>query len=167
MYYTHTFGKPEQTPVLTPMVEELNKMDEKSANKTAKYISKTLTLINSFDESSNDTYFREYMRKHLRTDIINRCEKFPDSIKSFVRNFLLTKLRICSHNQPKLKCGLEPSDRIGTVLFTHKPTHEKVIKTDVVMLLDEKTGLYNRVWKNRYGKQGYIHAKKELPGKNK
>lgn len=167
MYHTHTFGSSEQTPVLTPMVEELNKLDKKLANKTANYIMKTLKQINSFHESSNDSYFREYMRKHMRTDIINRCEGFPDSIKSFVRNFLLTKLRMHTNYQPKLKCGHKPTDIIGSVLFTDKPTHDKVIKTDMVMLLDSETGLYNRVWKNRYGKQGYIHTKRVLPDNKK
>jgi hypothetical protein len=167
MFYTHTFGDSTKTPVLLPMVEELNKLDKKNANKVASFINTHLVLINCFNDSSNDAYYREYMRKHLRRDIIDHCERLPQNIKSFVRNFLLTKLRICTHHQPKLKCGVEPHNKIGTVLFTHKPTHDKVIKTDMVMVLDPKTGLYNHVWKNRYGKQGYIHAKKDLPGQNK
>jgi hypothetical protein len=169
MFYTHTFGDSTNTPVLLPMVEELNKLDKKNANKVASFINTHLVLINCFNDSSNDAYYREYMRKHLRRDIIDHCERLPQNIKSFVRNFLLTKLRICTQHQPKLKSGVSSVDRVGTVLFTDKPTHGEhhVIKVDMVMLLDSKTGLYNRVWKNRYGKQGYIHAKKDLPGQNK
>jgi hypothetical protein len=167
MFYTHTFGNHLEIPVLAPLVEELNVLDKKKANKIASFIQSHLVLIKLFNESSNDAYYREYMRTHLRKDIIDDCERLPQNIKSFVCNFLLTKLRICSHQQPKLKCGIEQHDKIGTVLFTHKPTHDKVIKTDMVMILDPKTGLYNHVWKNRYGKQGYIHPKKDLPGQNK
>lgn len=167
MYNTSTFGDSKETPVLIPMVEELNTLDKKNANKVASFINSHLKIIKLFHDSSNDAYYREYMRKHIRKDIIEHCERLPKNIKSFVRNFLLTRLRICTQYQPKLKCGHQPTDHIGTVLFTDKPTHDKVIKTDVVMLLDSKTGLYNHVWKNRYGRQGFIHSKRDLPRSKK
>lgn len=165
MYTPDTFGSPSVNPVLIPLTEEMNLLSKKDAHKVASFINDRLSLIKEFDASTVDQKFREYCRKHIRTDIIADCERFPQSIKSFVRNFLLTRLRMVITNRPKCKCNMETNDRVGTVLFTAKPTHPKVIKTDMVMLMDPETGLYNQVWKNRYGKQGFIHTKRILPGK--
>lgn len=162
MYFTHTFGDVRETPVLTPMVEELNRLDKKNGNKVASVIHDWLKRIKEFHNSTNEQSYREYMRQHIRKDIINRCESLPDNVKSFVRNFLLAKLRLCDNH--KLKFRIAESDFIGTVLFTAEPRHFNVIKADIVMLMDSKTGLYNRVFKNRYGKQGYIHPKRYLAG---
>ena len=160
------FGSPTENPCIVPMMEEYEKLSDKGQHKISVFIMKKLKLIKTFDEQINDHGLREYMYKHIRRDIINATANLPENIHSFVRNFLLTKLKIVQQNTHKQKSGFIADDIVGTVLFTDNPTHGKVIKTDVVITRDKNSTLYNRVWKNRYGFQGFIQDGKE-PRKNK
>jgi hypothetical protein len=150
------FGSPKEMPCIVPLMEEYEKLSPKDKHKVSSFIVKKNKLIKIFDEQINDHGLREYMYKHIRRDIISTTANLPESIHSFVRNLLLTKLKVVQQNTHKVKSGFKPGDIVGTVLFTDNPTYDKFVKTDVVMIRDRNSTLYNRVLLNRYGFQGFI-----------